>query len=117
MSNGISRRRGDDYERRVVDYFNTLGLPVRRAKRGNDTGDILGVPRLAIECKGEKKFLPANWIDQMKIEQQAANADYGIVIARRLHKANVGDHYFIMTVRDGLLLLQQAGVIELPDGD
>ncbi len=115
MSTGrTSRRTGDDYERAVVKYLNALGMPVRRAKRGNDTGDILGLSSLVLECKGGKRFLPASWIDQMKVEQEAAGAQHGVVIAKRPRKSNVGQHYFIMTVEGGLLLLQQAGVIEFP---
>jgi len=115
VSGSKSRRKGDNYERDVVTYLNSIGLPVRRAKRGNDTGDILGTPRLVLECKDAVQFKLAAWVDQMQVEKLAGNATFGAVIAKRPRKRNVGEHYFVMTVEDGLLLLQQAGVIELAE--
>lgn len=106
------RRKGDNYERDVVTYENSIGLRVRRAKRGNDTGDILGIPFVQ-ECKNARQWKVAAWVDQMLLEKLAAGATYGAVIAKRPGKSNVAEHYFIMTVQDGLLLLQQAGVIEV----
>ena len=113
MSGSSSRRKGDDYERDVVKYLNSLGLHVRRAKRGNDTGDILGTPKLVVEVKDAVQFKLAAWVDQMQAEKKAADATFGVVIAKRPRKRDVAQHYFLMTVEDGMLLLQQAGVIEL----
>jgi hypothetical protein len=118
VSGARSRRKGDEYERDVVSYLNSVGLPVRRAKRGNDSGDILGAPDLVLECKNQKQFQLASWVDQMLIEKQASEATFGVVIAKRPRRINVAQHYFVMTVEDGLALLDQAGVIALrgPDG-
>lgn len=115
MSGNRSRRKGDNYERDVVAYENSIGLQVRRAKRGNDTGDILGTPDFIQECKNAKQWSLAAWVDQMQLEKLAAGATFGAVIVKRPRVVDVGGHYFIVTVRDGLLLLQQAGIIELID--
>lgn len=110
------RRLGDTYERQCVAYLHEIGLTqARRGKRGNDTGDIPVFPQFVLECKRAKTFELAAWVDQMQQEKLAAHAAYGAVIAKRPRVADVGGHYFIMTVRDGLLLAQQAGVIRLPD--
>jgi hypothetical protein len=110
-----SNQKGAGYERDIVKYLNARGIACTRAKRGNKTGDIPICRRLSIEAKNHRKLILSKCIDQMKLEKLALGADYGCIIAKRERKVEVGEHYFIMTVEDGINLLVEAGVIEVGD--
>lgn len=72
-----------------------------------DVGDIRGVPHTVIEVKAEKAFNPSTWLSEAEVERQNANADWGIVVAKRPGKG-IQDGYFIMRAEDGLRLLKEA---------
>ena len=113
MSGGKApKNKGDKYERDVVSYLLSIGIPASRLKRGNPTGDVLTVPDIVIECKDQKSLCLAAWIDQTSGEVEAAQARYGIVIVKRARKADVGRHYFVMEVEDGINLLREAGYLD-----
>lgn len=115
MSN-MSRRKGDNYERDYAKYCIAFGIAgARRAKRGNNSGDVHTSPEFVSECKNARTWRLGEWVDQMQEEKRSCGARFGAVIAKRPKKSNVGEHYFIMTVEDGLRLLAQAGVIEVGD--
>jgi Holliday junction resolvase len=111
VSGNQSRSKGDKYERAVVNYLKQCGVFVERGKRGNKTGDVLGISRIVLECKDQKTFDLAGWVNQMLEEAHEARADFGVVIAKRPRKTDVAEHYFVMTVEDGLALLRKAGYV------
>ena len=112
MSGGRGpKNKGDRYERAIVAYLQSRGIQVERAKRGNKTGDILGQREITLEAKDQRTFDLAGWVDQAVAECALAGARYPIVIAKRARKSDVGQHYFIMEVEDGISLLEEAGYL------
>lgn len=105
-----SKAKGASYENEVVKYLRSRGFEVTRAKIGNATGDIIGIPGVVVEAKNQKRFDVAGWVDQMLGEVEAAHARLGMVIAKRPRKVDIGENYLIMTVADGITLLKEAGL-------
>jgi Holliday junction resolvase len=103
------KNKGDAHERNVVKYFQSRGFQVERAKRGNATGDILGITGVVVEAKDQRTFALGSWVDQMLAEVEEAGARTGVVIAKRPRTTNVAEHYAILTVEDYLTLLEEAG--------
>lgn len=112
MTGGRSpKNKGDRYERAIVAYLQSRGIQVERAKRGNKTGDILGHAEVVLEAKDQTRFALASWLDQALDEREEAGARHAIVIAKRPRRGDVGRHYFIMEVEDGISLLEEAGYL------
>lgn len=81
-----SKARGTAWERRLVDYLVSHGLPYaeRRALEGkNDRGDVSGIPSVVIEAKNAARITLAEWVDEMLVEKQNANAQIGVVVFPR----------------------------------
>ncbi len=112
MTGGRSpKNKGDRYERAVVAHLKKRGLHVEKAKRGNPTGDILGIPGVTIECKDQAKMCLPAWLAQAQEEKQAAGAACALVVVKRARVADVGKHYVVLTVDDALQLLEEAGYV------
>lgn len=112
MSGGKGpKNKGDQYERDVVAYLKSKGLHVERCKRGNATGDILGVADIVIECKNQKEIRLASWLDQTLGEVEEAEARHGVMFVKRRGRSDVARHYFVMEAEDGLQLLAEAGYL------
>ena len=59
-----------------------------------DKGDLFlpGEKRLAIECKNQKAFSLAQWVEEAKVEANNAGVPFGVVIHKR-RLANVAESY------------------------
>lgn len=96
-----NKAKGSQFERDVARYLNDHGHPhVERAYgagRPDDRGDLTGFPGFVIECKNAQRLeLPA-WLAETETERVNANADYGVVVAkRRGHRPATA--YVIMTL-------------------
>jgi hypothetical protein len=107
-----NKQRGTSFETLIVRYLQDHGFPhaERRALAGvNDLGDITGTPGVVWECKNHKTLSFSEWLVEAETERANANADVGVVIAKRRGKGDAGEQYAVMTVAALVELLKQAG--------
>ena len=107
-----NKQKGTAFETQIVRYLAEHGFPhaERRALAGvNDLGDITGTPGIVWECKNQKTMNLAGWLDETMIETANANADYGILVAKRRGKGNPAEQYAIMPLGMIVELLKAAG--------
>ena len=106
------RAKGTAFETDIVRFLADNGFPnaERRAMAGqNDLGDILTGPSLVWECKNHKTLKFSEWLEETEIERRNADADYGLLVAKRRGKGDAGEQYAVMRVDDLVRLLKQAG--------
>jgi len=107
-----NKARGTSFETLIVRFLADHGFPhaERRALAGQaDLGDILTGPGLVWECKNHKTLKFSEWLEETETERQNANADYGVLVAKRRGKGDAGEQYAVMRVADIVRLLKQAG--------
>jgi len=107
-----ARKKGTKWETAIVQYLNSNGYPGadRSPLRGTeDQGDITGLPGVCIEAKNCQTITLSVWLDQLAVEMAHAQADTGVVIAKRRGTADVGKSYALMPVEVWLALLKEAG--------
>lgn len=106
------KRKGSAWELAVARYLAENGFRYAERRYGAgaqaDKGDINGLPGIVIECKAHEKFNLAGWMDEAEVERQNAQADYGIVIAKRRGRG-AADAYAVMPVSQLARLLKEAG--------
>jgi hypothetical protein len=106
------RAKGTSFETFVVNYLTKFYPHVeRRTLHGiNDKGDITGTdPRLVWECKNHKTLNFSGWLHEAQTERDNANAELGIVVAKRRSYGNPADQYAVLRLEDLLTLLKKAG--------
>lgn len=95
-----NKRRGTEWETAVVRYLreHVPGHDIRRvAQTGvKDVGDIHAWP-FVLECKNERTFRPAAWVQQATEEAEHAGAPYGVAVAKQRGKGP-GHGYVIMSL-------------------
>ena len=107
-----NKQKGTSFETLVADFLKHNGFRYaeRRALAGtNDKGDITGTPGIVWECKNQKTMNLAGWLDETMIETANANADYGILVAKRRGKGNPAEQYAVMPLGMIVELLKAAG--------
>ena len=107
-----NKAKGTAFETDIVRFLVDNGFPYaeRRALAGTfDLGDITGCPGLVWEAKNHKTLKFSEWLDETETERQNANADYGVLVAKRRGKGDAGEQYAVMRVADMVRLLKQAG--------
>lgn len=107
-----SRDKGTAWESAIVAYLREHGWPhaERRARAGaHDRGDIAGVAGVVIEAKNEARVTLAGYIAETLTEQANAAAAVGAAWVKRRGKTSAGDGYVIMTGRQFVQLLREAG--------
>lgn len=107
-----SKQKGTAAETAVVKYLKTNGFNgvERRALTGAyDKGDISGIEGLVIEVKDHRTMTLGQWIEELKVEIDNANAETGVVIHKRRGKGDVGEWYASMPVYIYLDLLRNLG--------
>lgn len=101
-----AKQAGASFERLMADYF-ALALDDdridRRVKTGaKDRGDIAGLrmrgKRVVVECKdyGGRHRLP-QWIKEAETERENDDAEYGVVVWKRLGVRDPARQYVTMT--------------------
>jgi len=100
MSNP-AKAKGSQWERDVVAYMQTRGFRWMERRFGagqqKDKGDLTGLPGVVIECKNHKTHKFSEWLAEAEVERVNANADIGIVVAKRSRKP-AGEAYVVMTL-------------------
>lgn len=106
------RQKGTSFETLIVEYLRSNGFPhaERRALHGtHDKGDITGVGRLVFEAKNHKTLALSEWLRETEVERQNADADYGILVAKRRGFGQAEDQYAVMPLASLVRLLRAAG--------
>lgn len=107
-----SKRKGTAAETAVVNFLRERGFPhaERRALHGNnDLGDITGCGPVVFEVKNHRELKLSEWLEELQIEIQNANADTGAVIAKRRGITNPAMWYAVMPAYIFVDLLVEAG--------
>lgn len=107
-----AKKAGSTFERIIADYFakHVDDRVDRRVKTGGkDKGDIAGLrhmgQRLVIECKNTAKIALGMWAGEAEAERGNDDALAGIVIHKRVGKAQPEDQWVTMTVGELVALL------------
>lgn len=104
------KRIGSQWERDVAAYLRDHGFPHAErafgAGRPLDVGDIDGLPGVVVECKAQKAYALAEWMDEARVEQANAGAQYGFVVAKRRQRP-VGQAYVISELEQFVRLLRE----------
>jgi len=106
------RQKGTLHETNVVAFLRDNGFPYaeRRALHGAlDKGDVTGTGPLVWECKNHKELALSEWLRETEVERVNANADFGIVVAKRRGVWDAGQSYAVVTLDAMVRLLKQAG--------
>lgn len=106
------KAKGTSFESLIVGYLKEHGWPdaERRALTGtHDKGDITGVPSLVFECKNHKTLSLSGWLIETETERQNADAQYGVLVAKRKGYGQAADQYAVLRLEDMIRLLHAAG--------
>jgi len=113
-----SRAKGTKFETLVVDYLRTwFPQAIRHPLHGTvDVGDVHGVPGLVVQCKNTTRPELSEWIKAAQRQALNAGVSYGVVVHKRVAKAQAEDQFVTMTLGDfaamyGLLCAYRDGVI------
>tara|TARA_B110000438_G_scaffold269918_1_gene286681 strand:- start:293 stop:628 length:336 start_codon:yes stop_codon:yes gene_type:complete len=107
-----AKEKGTFFESLIVEALCRAGWSYaeRRSLNGAvDKGDITGVPGVVIEAKNHGTLKLGPWIQEAAIEKANANAEVGVVWAKRKGKGSADDAYVIMTGTEFMFLLKKAG--------
>jgi hypothetical protein len=107
-----AKEKGTFFESLIVESLCRAGwsFAERRSLNGAvDKGDITGVPGVCIEAKNHGTLKLSAWIEEAAIEKANANAEVGVVWAKRKGKGSADDAYVIMTGAQFMFLLKKAG--------
>jgi hypothetical protein len=107
-----SKRKGSAFELEIVKYLNDAGWPYaerRLAGDQYDKGDITGTPAVVWECKNQKTFKLAEWVDELTVEMRTAKAPVGAVIHKRRGTTSAADYYATLPLSVYCQLLKEAG--------
>lgn len=111
-----ARDAGARFERSIAD---ALALHLdddridRRPRNGaKDRGDIGGWRyagmRIVAECKNTARLALSAWVEEAEIERRNDDAHIGLVIHKRIGRADPLEQYVTMTVRELLTLMKGA---------
>lgn len=104
--------KGSKYELDIAKYLVANGwIHAERRIAGAtlDKGDIYGIIGCVIEAKNEKGLRFSAYLKELEVEMYNANADTGVVIAKKRGTTNVGEHYAVMPVSEWVKLMKLAG--------
>ena len=107
-----SKKKGTWWESAIAAYLMQSGWrhAERRTLNGvKDRGDISGIPGVIIEAKNARDIRLATWIDETEQERVNAAADVGALWIHRPRKSLPEDGYVVVTGRQFVGLLKQAG--------
>ena len=73
------RARGAAWEKAVAEY---VGGYRDRLHGARDTGDVIGLPGVVVECKAQGRYELLQWIYQVQAEGDRAGAGLGLVAVK-----------------------------------
>lgn len=105
------KRKGDTWERSVVEYLKANGHRYAErafgAGRRDDQGDVLGLPDVVLQVKNHHRLELAEWVDQAEEQRARARADLAVVVAKRRGRP-AADAYCILPLSALARLLADA---------
>lgn len=104
--------RGTAWETQVVHALKRAGWfhAERRALHGNvDKGDVAGIPGVVVEAKDCKSLTLGPWLKEAHAERDNANADIGVVWAKRRGHLTAEEGFVLMDGDTFMRLLRAAG--------
>ena len=107
-----SKQKGTAAETAVVKFLKESGFPYaeRRALHGTlDKGDITGCGPIVFEVKNHKSLDFAGWIGELKDEVANAEAETGVVVAKKRGTTDPYEWYAVMPFGWLTELLKEAG--------
>jgi len=106
-----AKRKGDGFERSIVEYLRSEGFTVDRTRAGwsDDRGDIHGIEGLVLECKNHKTLAIPAWLEELRIEMANARCDMGVVVHKRRGSQAGGEQYATLPFWLFVKLIKEAG--------
>jgi hypothetical protein len=106
-----SKRKGDSFERLIIEYLRSEGYTVDRTRAGwsDDRGDIHGIEGVVLECKNHKTLAIPAWLEELRIEMVNAGCDMGAVVHKRRGSQEGGEQYATLPLKLFIKLLREAG--------
>lgn len=97
-----SRAKGTRFETLVVDFMRAhFPYAMRHPLHGRvDVGDVHGVPGLCVQCKNTTRAQLSEWIKGVHEQANNAGVSYGVVVHKRVGKAQAEDQFVTMTLGD-----------------
>jgi Holliday junction resolvase len=117
MKPGVAKSKGRATEVALVQYLRSYGLKVerRRLTGTKDQGDIAGWNTdngsVCVECKSAAQWRIGEWIAELDLESDNANAETGFIACRPKGKPDPEDWIAVLRLPWLLDLLRQAGYI------
>ena len=109
------KAKGTSAETAVVNYLkDKWNIPAERRALtdAQDKGDISGIFDVVLEVKNHKTMTLGQWMEELKVEVENANAKTGAVIHKRKGTTDVSEWYASMPFWMYMYLLKDAGYID-----
>lgn len=112
--NNPAKRKGDVFERAVLDVFRRNGFPwAQRTRAGyeRDYGDLHPLPGRAIiiQAKNRARLNWVEWFRELDQQRRNAGADHAILVVKRPGIGSAEDALAVMRLVDMIHLLRAAG--------
>lgn len=111
-----AKRKGDEFERSIVNYLRSEGYSVDRTRAGwsDDRGDIHGITSASgkpftFECKNHKRDNLPGWVSELEVEVVNAGGEIGAVIHKKHGVVDGGAQYATLPLKMLVKLLREAG--------
>lgn len=112
MKLASAKAKGRHAENVWVEYLRACGWPYaerRRLAGINDRGDIAGTPGITWEIKNQKAHDFPGWLRELAAEQTNTGDPVGVLVVKPRGVTNAGDWWCVMTGRQLVQLLTEAG--------
>ena len=109
------KRKGDEWERRVVELCRAAGFDAERIPAGstNDRGDIWTLDTV-IECKNHKQLSLGPWLTELtKVQEFVGKPFHVLAVKRRQHPPESG--FAVMELSQALELIRLASSVLAPE--
>lgn len=109
-----NKRRGDTFERAVLQHVQHTGHPrAERTRAGyaRDWGDIHLDPtrHVVLQCKNHARWALPEWLTQLTRQILDAGARHGALVLKRRGTGAIGRSYVVLELDDYLALAADAG--------
>lgn len=88
-----ARNKGAQWERDCVKWFQDQGWPLARRAvtpaEDQDLGDIVGIPRVSVDCKNQAKPRVTDWMRQLDGIAHRSSPDVAVLLVKRPRSADM----------------------------
>jgi hypothetical protein len=112
-----SARKGNNFERAIVDYLrDQFGAHLSRPRAGaaHDLGDVAGIPGWTLELKCYTNLARAvtDGLHDLHVEQANAGTPYGAVIVKRVGKTDPARQLVVMELGAAIPVIRETATWE-----